>query len=161
MTGVIIGIAAPNKAVVGNLVPFFARDLAGFAPDADGRIGEEADRGTILDVGVSPLVRALNAFANHVAGVMEWWSNGEMQRTSNVTTPRLQHSIIPSPFIPIFRAVRDRQYVCRLRVRRVEVVRDVNSAARFVARIFQTTGRNRHHVANVPERCYRGALSLP
>ena len=71
MAGVVVGIARPNEAVIGHLVPFLARDLARLAADADGRIGEEAD----LDVVaarkvVPPLISALNAFADHARSLM-------------------------------------------------------------------------------------------
>src|SRR3954468_14895488 len=65
MAGVVVGISRPDKAVVGHLVPFFARDFASFAADANTRVGEEADLDAILDVGMLPLIRALEAFADH------------------------------------------------------------------------------------------------
>ena len=66
MTGVVVGIARPNKAVIGHLVSFFARDFAGFATDAHRRIGEEPNLDMIADERVSALVRAFCAFADHV-----------------------------------------------------------------------------------------------
>ena len=65
MAGVVVGISGPGEAVVGHVVPFFARDFAGFAADANARIGEESDFDMILHVGVPALIRALNAFADH------------------------------------------------------------------------------------------------
>ena len=59
MAGVVVGIAGPSVAVVGDFVPFLARDFAGLAADADGRVGEEADFDVVGDVGVPPLIRAL------------------------------------------------------------------------------------------------------
>src|SRR5207244_641130 len=45
LTGVVVAVAAqlPDPAVLGGeLVPFLARDLARFAPDANGGVGEES-----------------------------------------------------------------------------------------------------------------------
>ena len=50
MTGVVVGIPGPREAVVGHLVPFFARDFAGLAADADGRVGEETDLNMVLHI---------------------------------------------------------------------------------------------------------------
>jgi hypothetical protein len=63
--GVVVRIARPNETVVRHLVPFFARDLARFATDAHGWIGEEANFHIFLHVIVAALVRALCAFTNH------------------------------------------------------------------------------------------------
>jgi hypothetical protein len=72
MTGVIVGISRPGESVIGNVVPFFARDFASFATDANGRVGEKSHLDVIAQVGVLPLIRTLNAFADHgSAGVME------------------------------------------------------------------------------------------
>jgi hypothetical protein len=65
MARVVIGIAGPNITVVGHLVPFLARDLARFTTDADSRVGEKSNRRTFLDVGMTSLIRAVRAFANH------------------------------------------------------------------------------------------------
>jgi hypothetical protein len=65
VTGVVVGIARPNKAVIRHLIPFFARHFAGFATDADSRIGEEPNLNAIVHVGVSALIRTVCAFANH------------------------------------------------------------------------------------------------
>ena len=47
------------------MIPFFARYFASLAADANRRVGEEPNLDTILDVRVSPLVRALETFADH------------------------------------------------------------------------------------------------
>src|SRR5438067_2387243 len=65
MAGVIIRISRPSEAVIGYLVPFFARDFASLTADANARIGEESNLDAILHEGVLPLIRALEAFANH------------------------------------------------------------------------------------------------
>jgi hypothetical protein len=65
MAGVIIRISRPNEAVIRHMVPFFARDFASLTADANRGIGEESDFDAILHVGVLPLIRTLNAFANH------------------------------------------------------------------------------------------------
>ena len=59
------GISRPGKAVIRHFVPFFARDLASFAADANGRIGEETNFDVFLYVIVPTLVRAVCAFADH------------------------------------------------------------------------------------------------
>src|SRR5438093_11802482 len=58
-SSVVVRISRPRKPVVGDFVPFFTRDLASFAADADGRIGEESDLNAITHVRVSTLVCAL------------------------------------------------------------------------------------------------------
>ena len=71
MAGVVVGISRPREAVVRHMIPLFARDFASFAPDANAWVGEEANLDVILHKGMPALVRALNSFADHVAGVME------------------------------------------------------------------------------------------
>ena len=71
MAGIVVGISRPSKAVVRHLVPFFARDFTSLAADANARVSEEADLDVVMDVGMLPLVRALDSFANHNGGVME------------------------------------------------------------------------------------------
>jgi hypothetical protein len=65
MAGVVVRITRPNEAVIGHLVPFFARDFACFATDANSWIGEEANLDTIAHVGMLALIRAMRAFTNH------------------------------------------------------------------------------------------------
>ena len=65
VAGVVVGIARPNEAVIGNVVPFFARDFAGLATDAHSRISEEPNLDTIAHVGMAALIRAFCAFADH------------------------------------------------------------------------------------------------
>src|SRR5437660_12625551 len=65
MARVVVRISGPNEAVVRNVVPFFARDLARLAADAHGWIREEADLHIFPYVIVPALVRALCAFADH------------------------------------------------------------------------------------------------
>jgi len=47
-TAVVVGLAGEPARLVGNVVPFLAGDLAGLAPDADRRVGEEALSGRSL-----------------------------------------------------------------------------------------------------------------
>ena len=49
MASVVIGISRPRETVIRHVIPFFAGDFAGFAADADGRIGEKADFDVVLD----------------------------------------------------------------------------------------------------------------
>ena len=65
MTGVVVGISAPNKTIVGHLIPFFAGDFARFATNADSWVGEKPNRRAILHIGMLALVRALDSFADH------------------------------------------------------------------------------------------------
>ena len=65
VAGVIVRISRPREPVVRDLVPFFARDLASFTADANGRIGEEADFNIIAVRRNASLVRALESFADH------------------------------------------------------------------------------------------------
>src|ERR1700730_3685861 len=71
VAGVVVGISGPDESVIGHLIPLFARDLAGFAANANTRVGEEAYLDAILHVGMLSLIRALNSFADHVGEVME------------------------------------------------------------------------------------------
>jgi hypothetical protein len=65
MAGIVIRISRPNEAVIGNVVPFFARDFAGLATDAHSRISEEPNLDTIAHVRMAALIRAFCAFADH------------------------------------------------------------------------------------------------
>jgi hypothetical protein len=65
MASIVIRISRPNEAVIGDVVPFFARDFASFATDADSWISEEANLNTIAHVGMAALIRAFCAFADH------------------------------------------------------------------------------------------------
>ena len=65
MTGVIVRIPRPNEAVIRHMVPFFARDFAGFATDAHTRISKKANFDLVAHVRMPALIRAVRAFANH------------------------------------------------------------------------------------------------
>ncbi len=65
MAGIVVGISRPDKAVVRDFIPFFARDLACFAADTHSRIGEETDFDVFLHIIVPALIRAVRAFADH------------------------------------------------------------------------------------------------
>jgi hypothetical protein len=56
---------------VRHLIPFFARDFASFAADANSRVGKKSDFDVVVHVGMLPLVRALNAFAYHRLSMAE------------------------------------------------------------------------------------------
>jgi hypothetical protein len=66
MAGVVVGIARPNEAIIGHLVPFFARDFTGFATDAYSRISEETNLNVVAHVRMPALIRTVCAFANHM-----------------------------------------------------------------------------------------------
>src|SRR4029077_15974145 len=65
MAGIVVRISRPGESVVRNLVPFFARDLASLAANANARVGEESHFDVVLHVGMLPLIRAMEAFADH------------------------------------------------------------------------------------------------
>jgi hypothetical protein len=65
VAGVVVGIARPNKAVIGHVVPFLARDFAGFATDAHSWISEETNLNIVAHVRMPALVRAVCAFTDH------------------------------------------------------------------------------------------------
>ena len=67
VAGVVVGISRPCESVVRHLVPFFARDLASLAADANTRVGEETNLDVILHVGMFSLIGAFNSFADHDA----------------------------------------------------------------------------------------------
>jgi hypothetical protein len=70
-TGVVVRISRPCEPVVWHLIPFFARDFASFAADANSRVSEKSDFDMVVHVGMLPLVRALNAFADHRLSMAE------------------------------------------------------------------------------------------
>src|SRR5438045_7476796 len=59
MSSVVVRISRPVKTVVRHMIPFFARHLAGLAPDANARVGEEADLDAIFHEGMPALIRTL------------------------------------------------------------------------------------------------------
>jgi hypothetical protein len=65
VTGVVVGIARPNESIIRHMIPFFARDFAGFATDAHSRIGEEPNLNVVMHVRVPALIRTVCAFADH------------------------------------------------------------------------------------------------
>ncbi len=54
--GVVVGMAGPTDVIGGNMVPFFAGHLAGFATNAKRWVGEKADRHFVFHVSVAALV---------------------------------------------------------------------------------------------------------
>ena len=65
MAGIIVRISRPNEAVVGHVVPFFARHFTGFATDAHSRIGEKPNLDFVTHVRMPALIRTVGAFADH------------------------------------------------------------------------------------------------
>jgi hypothetical protein len=65
MAGVVVGIARPNEAVIGHVVPFFARDFAGLATDAHSWISEETNLDVVAHICMPALIRTVCAFADH------------------------------------------------------------------------------------------------
>src|SRR4029077_14257956 len=77
VTGVVVGIARPNKAVIRHVVPFFARDFASLAADAHSRIGEEPNLDVVAHVRMPALIRAVCTFANHT---IQWQRSAARSR---------------------------------------------------------------------------------
>jgi hypothetical protein len=72
MTGVIVRISRPGEAVIGDVVPFFARDFARFATDAHSWVGKEPNLHVVAHVRMPALIGTVCAFADHdSAGVVE------------------------------------------------------------------------------------------
>src|SRR6266699_3395593 len=65
VTGVVVRISRPRETVIRHVIPFFARDFASFAANANGRVSEEADLHFLLYEIVMALVGAFRAFADH------------------------------------------------------------------------------------------------
>jgi hypothetical protein len=62
------------EPVVCDLVPFVAQDFASFAANTNARVGKKSHLDMILHVGMLPLIRALDSFADHIfaRGSMDW-----------------------------------------------------------------------------------------
>ncbi len=65
VSGVVVRISRPRETVIRHVIPFFARDFASFAANANGRVSEEADLHFLLYEIVMALVGAFRAFADH------------------------------------------------------------------------------------------------
>ena len=96
MAGVVVGIARPNEAVIGHVVPFFARDFARFATDAHSRIGEEANLDVVTHVSMPALIRAFCAFADHGSiGVVDGIGRLAVMECANREPPCITPSLAP------------------------------------------------------------------
>src|SRR3954465_2791625 len=82
MSGVVVGISRPRESIIRHVIPFFARDFASFAADANGRVGEEADLHFLLYEIVAALVGAFCGFPDHIV----WW--GRTAGPSATCVPR-------------------------------------------------------------------------
>src|SRR6266496_4210911 len=127
VASVIVRISGPNIAVIRHLIPFFARDFASFAANANGRVSEEADLYFLLYKIVMALVGAFCAFADHglCARVLLWFGNRRLACRSR--RHRRQKSLLI-----LFLLWRDPR---RWTVRRV-VLRDAESSGLLVAHIY-------------------------
>ena len=124
MAGVVVGIARPNEAIIGHLVPFFARDFAGFATDAHSRISEETNLNVVADVGMPALIRAVCALADH-----------EVARASGLRLclgASQTHALLFFPLI-LFLPARDRR---RFVLSRPAVLLDAKPLIQFATRIY-------------------------
>jgi len=160
VAGVVVGISRPREAVIRHLVPFFARDFASFAADANARIGEETNLDAILHVRVLPLIRALDPFADHTftRSSVDWVAHASrvlamasrhrglffrcscsrslFRRDAETSTRDACATRKNSPIIDCrsFPPGRDHHRLCR-RAHPAAVVRDANWAGRPSARI--------------------------
>src|SRR5689334_23467061 len=66
LAGVVVGISRPYESVFWHMIPFLARHLASFAPDANGWIGKETDLNIVTHIRVATLIGAMCAFADHI-----------------------------------------------------------------------------------------------
>ena len=80
VASIVVGISRPRETVIRHVIPFFARDFASFAANANGRVSEEADLYFFLYKIVMALVGAFCAFADHglCARTLLWF--GERMR---------------------------------------------------------------------------------
>ena len=62
---IVVRISRPRETIIRHVVPFFARDFASFAANANARIGEETNLYFFLYEIVMALVSAFRAFADH------------------------------------------------------------------------------------------------
>ena len=144
MPGVIIGVSGPRKAVIRHFVPFFARDLARFATNAYGRIGEEADFDVFLHVIVPALIRALYPFADHLV---------KTRRRAPATAGKLwsRPTICSRPIIPFFPPCHDYAKIFPRSAHQGAAVPDANSVAdRLAARFAPANQEKPGHAASVP-----------
>jgi hypothetical protein len=128
MAGVVIGISRPREPIIRHLVPFFARDLASFATDANGRVGKETDLDLVSDERMSSLVGALDSFADHKSGATFQVAFGSVRKLETCATWN-------SSLILIFRVVRGHRPIFRQSARQVAAVPDANWAGHPAARI--------------------------
>ena len=127
VASVVVGISRPRETVIRHVIPFFARDFASFAANANGRVSEEADLYFFLHEIVMALVGAFRAFADHglCGRVLLWFGNRRLACRSR--RHRRQKSLLI-----LFLLWRDPR---RWTVRRV-VLRDAESSGLLVAHIY-------------------------
>ena len=75
---IVVGISRPREAVIGHMVPFFARDFASLAANANTRVSKEADLYFFLYEIVMALVSAFRAFADHSLCAPSWCGLGSV-----------------------------------------------------------------------------------
>ena len=153
VASVVVGISRPRETVIRHVIPFFARDFASFAANANGRVSEEADLYFLLYKIVMALVGAFCAFADHglCARTLLWFGE-RMRFACRSRRHRRQKSLLI-----LFLLWRDPR---RWTVRRV-VLRDAESSGLLVAHIYLETRRTRVRVANGPAQCYKCMPWLP
>ena len=127
VASVVVGISRPRETVIRHVIPFFARDFASFAANANGRVSEEPDLYFFLYKIVMALVGAFRAFADHglCAWVLLWFGNRRLACRSR--RHRRQKSLLI-----LFLLWRDP----RRRSVQWVVLRDAESSGLLVARIY-------------------------
>ena len=124
---IVVRISRPRETIIRHVVPFFARDFASFAANANARIGEETNLYFFLYEIVMALVSAFRAFADHSLCAPSWCGLGSVG-----TSRAVRGAIAGKNFLLIlFLLWRDPR---RWSVQRA-VVRDAESSGLLVARI--------------------------
>ena len=126
VASVVVRISRPRETVIRHMIPFFARDFASFAANANGRVSEEADLYFFLYEIVMALVSAFSAFADHSLCARFVWI-GERRRAWRSRHHRREKFVFI--LVLLWRDPRRRS------VHRV-VLRDAKSSGRLVARIY-------------------------
>ncbi len=153
VASVVVGISRPRETVIRHVIPFFARDFASFAANANGRVSEEADLYFFLHEIVMALVGAFCAFADHglCARTLLWF--GERMRFACRSRRHRRQKFL----LILFLLWRDpRRWSVQL-----AVLRDAESSGLLVAHIYLETRRTRVRVANGPAQCYKCTPWLP
>ena len=127
VASVVVGISRPCETVIWHVIPFFARDFASLAANANARVSKETNLYFLLYEIVMALVSAFRAFADHSLCAPSWCGLGSVG-----TSRAVRGAIDGKNFLLILVLLwRDPR---RWSVQRA-VVRDAESSGLLVARI--------------------------